>query len=615
MTWPDSVHSPDGRANAEAIGEEDLFRRRARRLGLAFAREVDVGGEADIPAQAIARGTFAMGLSEEGSVFIAPDEESLPLVRQWLARFPSARRRTIVATPTAIRAGLRHASARGIANDTVSRLVRRSPILSASRTATWAQIAVGIMLVLLLAIAYLADSKPILLRAQSGRRRILLRRGRAPVHRRIDGAEAAGGKSDPDAGRCLRSSDLHGPRPSPSRGERRAATGRGPRANRLAARPARHQADRRGRRPADTTRRRARRARAAFREWWSCRRSARGPNRRRSPSRSLSPAANSSRSTTPRTSRIPASSPRPMPPSAAPDRTSPASRPRSSSATRRRASSPGSSRSSIRRCSTASCRRSPTSRIPLPLGGTSNHFRRDALEEFGGWDPFNVTEDADLGIRLARCGYRSETLRLPTYEDAPTEIAVVDQAAQPLVQGLDADLAGPYAPPRRARPRDRDPPVRRLQSGRRRNDRVGAGPSDLSRHASSCFSPIPSSLWRDRRPADGGDDRRQSVQSRAGYVATILLAETHACAPPPRRAISAWLAALPLLLAAHGGRLLPRPLAADLIKPHMWEKTPHRATRVTCAWRRSAAWRGGRGGHRTRREASSPSFAGNRAVR
>jgi cellulose synthase/poly-beta-1,6-N-acetylglucosamine synthase-like glycosyltransferase len=63
-------------------------------------------------------------------------------------------------------------------------------------------------------------------------------------------------------------------------------------------------------------------------------------------------------------------------------------------------------------------------RLPLPLGGTSNHFRTALLKESGGWDPFNVTEDADLGMRLCRMGYRSSTLTLPTYEDAPTEFRV-----------------------------------------------------------------------------------------------------------------------------------------------------------------------------------------------
>ncbi|WP_421725315.1 glycosyltransferase family 2 protein [Bauldia sp.] len=61
-------------------------------------------------------------------------------------------------------------------------------------------------------------------------------------------------------------------------------------------------------------------------------------------------------------------------------------------------------------------------RLPLPLGGTSNHFRRDVLEAVGGWDPYNVTEDADLGIRLARNGYRAATLTLPTYEEAPARL-------------------------------------------------------------------------------------------------------------------------------------------------------------------------------------------------
>jgi len=59
----------------------------------------------------------------------------------------------------------------------------------------------------------------------------------------------------------------------------------------------------------------------------------------------------------------------------------------------------------------------------LPLGGTSNHFRRSALMEVGAWDPHNVAEDADLGVRLARFGYASETISLPTKEQAPEDFA------------------------------------------------------------------------------------------------------------------------------------------------------------------------------------------------
>jgi len=64
------------------------------------------------------------------------------------------------------------------------------------------------------------------------------------------------------------------------------------------------------------------------------------------------------------------------------------------------------------------------SRMPLPLGGTSNHFRTDVLRAAGGWDPFNVTEDADLGMRLYRLGYRSDVLLRQTLEDAPTTARV-----------------------------------------------------------------------------------------------------------------------------------------------------------------------------------------------
>lgn len=56
--------------------------------------------------------------------------------------------------------------------------------------------------------------------------------------------------------------------------------------------------------------------------------------------------------------------------------------------------------------------------IPIPLGGTSNHFRIEALIAAGGWDPHNVAEDADLGLRLSRLGYRVDVLDSTTFEEA-----------------------------------------------------------------------------------------------------------------------------------------------------------------------------------------------------
>lgn len=59
---------------------------------------------------------------------------------------------------------------------------------------------------------------------------------------------------------------------------------------------------------------------------------------------------------------------------------------------------------------------------PIPLGGTSNHIKLDQLVEVGGWDPYNVTEDADLGIRLHQAGYRTTMMDSTTYEEANTEV-------------------------------------------------------------------------------------------------------------------------------------------------------------------------------------------------
>lgn len=57
-------------------------------------------------------------------------------------------------------------------------------------------------------------------------------------------------------------------------------------------------------------------------------------------------------------------------------------------------------------------------KVPIPLGGTSNHFKVSVLRELGGWDPWNVTEDADLGIRATALGYRVATIDSTTWEEA-----------------------------------------------------------------------------------------------------------------------------------------------------------------------------------------------------
>lgn len=57
--------------------------------------------------------------------------------------------------------------------------------------------------------------------------------------------------------------------------------------------------------------------------------------------------------------------------------------------------------------------------LPFPLGGTSNHLRTAALRRVGGWDAYNVTEDADLGFKLWSAGWRLGVLESPTREAPP----------------------------------------------------------------------------------------------------------------------------------------------------------------------------------------------------
>ena len=59
---------------------------------------------------------------------------------------------------------------------------------------------------------------------------------------------------------------------------------------------------------------------------------------------------------------------------------------------------------------------------PMPLGGTSNHFRLSALRQLKGWDPFNVAEDCDLGVRLYIRGYRTLPLDSTTWEEATSRL-------------------------------------------------------------------------------------------------------------------------------------------------------------------------------------------------
>lgn len=74
-------------------------------------------------------------------------------------------------------------------------------------------------------------------------------------------------------------------------------------------------------------------------------------------------------------------------------------------------------------------------RMPIPLGGTSNHVYADRLREIGDWDPFNVTEDADLGMRLAALGFKTRTIPSTTMEESPISISAWMQQRSRWIKG------------------------------------------------------------------------------------------------------------------------------------------------------------------------------------
>jgi cellulose synthase/poly-beta-1,6-N-acetylglucosamine synthase-like glycosyltransferase len=61
-------------------------------------------------------------------------------------------------------------------------------------------------------------------------------------------------------------------------------------------------------------------------------------------------------------------------------------------------------------------------KVPIPLGGTSNHFITEKIRELGAWDPFNVTEDADLGIRMFKRHFRTAIIESTTFEEANSDL-------------------------------------------------------------------------------------------------------------------------------------------------------------------------------------------------
>jgi hypothetical protein len=137
---------------AREIGAASPYVRIAERLALPFVETVRLSAGSRADAAAIRRGTFVM--SADGRAYIAPDDCDVPSIGGWLAANPKARQRLSVATPQAIRAALTDIAAPGLLREAVEGFASRRPDLSARRTMTRGQVAIASSLTLLLAASF-----------------------------------------------------------------------------------------------------------------------------------------------------------------------------------------------------------------------------------------------------------------------------------------------------------------------------------------------------------------------------------------------------------------------------------------------------------------------------
>jgi hypothetical protein len=141
--------------------EEADYRDRARRLGLPFAPVVDLGPGAAANVEAVQRGVFA--LSTGRAAYLAPDESTLPAVARWLAGYGDIRDRLVVATPSAIRAALIAAGGHRFVDNAIGHLSTLYPDLSARRVVIARQVVVGIFALALAGVSLAMAPAPTLI--------------------------------------------------------------------------------------------------------------------------------------------------------------------------------------------------------------------------------------------------------------------------------------------------------------------------------------------------------------------------------------------------------------------------------------------------------------------
>ena len=218
-----------------------------------------------------------------------------------------------------------------------------------------------------------------------------------------------------------------------------------------------------------------------------------------------------------------------------------------------------------------------SSKLPIPLGGTSNHFRVDVLRQLGGWDPFNVTEDADLGIRASALGYSVGRDQLDDVRGGQPLGAQLDPPALPVDQGLPADRARPPAQPAGAGAHRRMAAGDRLRPADRRHAvHLPAGPAAVADLLHVAVLPDragrdPAGVGRVAQPGQpAARQRRDDLPVDDGRVQAPAL---------PARAVGLLN---PVYWVLHSIASY-KALWQLLTKPHYWEKTAHGISTVTAA--------------------------------
>ena len=211
--------------------------------------------------------------------------------------------------------------------------------------------------------------------------------------------------------------------------------------------------------------------------------------------------------------------------------------------------------------------------LVLPLGGTTLFLRRDKIHELGGWDAHNVTEDADLGVRIARFGYRTEVLATPTHEEANCRPWRWVKQRSRWLKGFMVTYCVHMRAPRTLL---RDLGWRRF---------LGLQAFFVGTLSQFLFAPLLWSFWAHwltlSHPAQSVFDRHILIGIGTLFVVTELVNLTIAglaVARRERRFLLPWTLTMPLYFPM-GAVAAYKALYELIVKPYYWDKTQHGQSR------------------------------------